>query len=345
MYPPLHGLGYNPASSPFLSFLSPTPTLSFAIPWSSPGSGLLGEGVASLQGGHRGRFCLALRLPSCFSLFCVPGLGYLRPEEGAPRGCLLRAFRWVPCCVCVPPPPFPFSRLPPGWLRVGPGGDVTLPLAWRARSSPCIHGKPQRGLASSSLGCGGAWELLRWQLSSWRPGLGWVPFKQQSRRLWLILPPPSSSPVRGVVWFSGTHFSEVIAWLRGNWCLRSLTRLCEGQTGSGGEGVLGGKVLLGVSLRGWSLASFRSFLYRCYLSSWEGPRISTEGIASVPLKFSFWARNPLYSNVVGLAYPYPLEPALCTRWQSRYLPSFSETCLLALLYEQRLENMICGGAD
>jgi len=113
--PSLYGLGYNPASSAF-------PPLAF--PRSPPSSGLLGAGLPlSLCGvaikGEPALLCGFLP-PSLLSL---PGPGDSRPGEGAPRGCPRRAFRRAPPTTTLP------SCLPPGCLRVGPGGDVTLPLA------------------------------------------------------------------------------------------------------------------------------------------------------------------------------------------------------------------------
>lgn len=121
-YPPLHGLGYNPASSPSLP--PPPPHHPLPFPARRLARASWARGYLSLCGvaveGEPALLCSFLPLPSSpYRGWATCGLG--RVGRGAvPAG---------PFAEGPPPPPSPLSRLPPGCLRVGPGGDVTLPLA------------------------------------------------------------------------------------------------------------------------------------------------------------------------------------------------------------------------
>lgn len=172
----------------------------------------------------------------------------------------------------------------------------------------------------------------------------------------MILPPPSPSPDRGVRcggwwWRGGRDAVEVVLgylFFRSD-CLAVREPAPEGAwlavpgPGWRGGGWGAGEGAPGCFASGVVFSCLRKFpRYRCWLISGEGRGVSAAGIAPVPLKSVF---------ILSMKSPLPLcsRPRVslgtCSPWHARYLPGFSEACFCALLRDQRLENMICRGAE
>lgn len=152
----------------------------------------------------------------------------------------------------------------------------------------------------------------------------------------MILPPPSPSPVRGVVVVVVGSMGDAVEMVFGYLFLR---RDCLAVRESAPEGAWLGfaraglpeggmwreKEPPGVSLRGWSLAFFRSFL----LTSINRTAGRVGGL--IEQLFPPVRLKPVFILGTGSSVPFcsrpRVEPAPSSPRQARYRPGLSEACL------------------